>query len=68
MGQLHFGIKYGGIRLVDASDSLQWSHNKKDGKVTVALAYHLIVKTHLVSVEGNFLIVILRCKIPLKIK
>ena len=62
------GLEHGVIRLKDVSDTVQWSHNQKDGKVTVALVYDLIVKTHLVPVEENCLAVIWRCKIPLKIK
>ena len=45
-----------------------WSHNKKDGRVTTALVYDLIVKSHLVPSEDKIMAGLWRHCFPLKIK
>ena len=62
------GLDYGGIRLKALADKLLWIYNMKVRKVTVALAYELMVNSLLAPKKDNFAVLLWQCKIPWKIK
>ena len=49
-----YGLNHSGIRLNETSDSLLWTHNKKNQKVTASLVYELIVNTYLDFIKNKF--------------
>ena len=51
-------LEHGGIILKAATDKLQWTYNRKDGKVTAALVYDLMVKSLIVPFRDKFAVLL----------